>query len=234
MATLGSQMECWICGADADSGEHRVKASDMRRFFGKITPASPVFFHSDDRRNIRIHSAKSDKLKTSKVICQRCNDTHTAKYDDAWTLLSRSILAGWENVKKTKRFKLQTAFPGKVGQQSINFHLYFVKLFGCRIADENMPIDLSHFAKCVLEQHPHSGIYLSFNMRNIHSKSGLYVGISEVHGKEYGGVCEAATWYYSLGELDVQVSWSKETPIRNVPYAWHPESGGKIIKFRQR
>ena len=227
-------MKCWICGANADSREHRVKASDMRRVFGQITPDTPVFFHSDPHRNVGIHSAKSNKLKTSKVICQRCNDTHTAKYDDAWRILCHSIFDKWENVKKTKHFKLQTAFPGMVGRQSTNFHLFFVKLFGCRIADENMPIDLGSFSKSVLAQRPHSGVYLSFNVRNIHSKSTLYVGPSEVHAKEYDGVCEAATWHYSLGELDIQVSWFNSKPLRNVPYAWHPEQGGKIIKFRQR
>lgn len=206
----------------------------MRRFFGKISPTTPVFFHSDTHRNIPIHSAKSNKLKTSKVICQRCNDTRTAKYDDAWTILCDSILENWEAIKRTRRFKLKAAFPGSVRRRSIDFHLYFVKLFGCRIADENMPIDLREFSKSVIEQRPHSCLYLNFNMRNVHSKSGMYIGPSEVHGRECNGVCDAATWYYSLGELDIQVSWFRTKPLSNIPYAWHPEQGGKIIKFRQR
>lgn len=227
-------MHCWICGDNADSGEHRVKASDIRRFFGKVSPETPVFLHSDTHRNVRIHSARSNKLKTSKVICCRCNDTRTAEYDNAWDALRNELINSWNTVKKTRRFKLQSAFPGAVGRQSVNFHLFFVKLFGCRIADENMPIDLSEFSRSIMEDRPHPNVYLSFNMRNVASKSGLYLGPSEVHAKEYAGVCEAATWYYSIGEIDVQVSWFREKPVRNIPYAWHPDRGGKIVKFRQR
>lgn len=227
----GPRVKCWICGANADSREHRVKASDIRRLFGEVTPDDPVFFHTDAHKNIRIHSAKSDKLKTSKVICRRCNDTNTAEYDHAWTELSHRMLNNWQNIKNTRRFKLQTAFPGMVRRQSTNFHLFFVKQFGCRIADENMPIDLSEFSRSLLEQRPHGSVYLTFNMRTLHDK---HAGLTEVHGIERNGECEAATWYYSLGELDVQVSWFKTRPLRNIPYAWHPERSGKIIKFRQR
>ena len=31
---LGAHMECWICGAQASSGEHLTKASDLRMIFG--------------------------------------------------------------------------------------------------------------------------------------------------------------------------------------------------------
>jgi hypothetical protein len=208
-----------------------VKASDIRRLFGKITPGDPVFFHTNSQKNIRIHSAKSDKLKTSKVICRRCNDTNTAEYDYAWTELSHRILDNRQNIKKTGRFKLQSVFPGTVRRQSTNIHLFFVKQFGCRIADENMPIDLNEFSKSLLEQKPHNCVYLTFNIRKPHNK---HAGLSEVHGIERNGKCEAAAWYYSLDELDVQVSWFKTRPARDVPFAWHPERGGKIIKFRQR
>jgi hypothetical protein len=225
-------MDCWICGESADSGEHRIKASDLRHYFGEISPRSPVFLHSDTHRNIPIHSSRSDKLKTSKVLCRRCNDTRTAAYDNAWDILRHELTQKWGVLKKTRRFKLQSAFPSAVSRQSINFHLFFVKLFGCRIADEKLPIELSEFSRSIMDDRPHPNVYLSFNMRNI--PLGVYLGVSEVHAKEYAGVCEAATWYYSFGELDVQVSWFREKPIKNIPYAWHPNTGGKIVRFRQR
>ena len=97
-----------------------------------------------------------------------------------------------------------------------------------------MPIDISGFTESLVKGIPHNSIYLSFNTRNIRSKSGKYVGQSEVHAKEINGACEAASWYYSLGEFDVQVTWFKNRPVRNIPYAWHPDNRGKILKFRQR
>jgi hypothetical protein len=228
-------MKCWICGAEADSREHLIKASDMRAFFGRISPRTPVFLHSDKRRNIPVHSAKTNKIKTeNKVICRRCNDTETAIYDNAWSELLSYFHANWDLIKKSRRAKLHKAFPGNVKKRSLFFHLYFVKLFGCRIVDENMPIDISEFSKCVKEGIPHKTVYLTFNCRTLNSSKAFYAGPSEVHGNEYDGKCEMATWYYTLGELDIQISWFLKEPIRNVPKAWHPKNSGKIISFRQR
>ena len=227
-------MKCWICGSDADSREHQVKASDLRRFFGKITPDNPVFYHSKSQHNIPIHSAKSNKLKTSKLICQRCNDTNTAKYDEAWDRLYSYISENIALIKKTKRIKLQKVFPGRVRRQSIYFHLYFVKLFGCRITDENMPIDIKEFSESLRLGIPHNNIYITFNIRDIRSRTAMFVGHSEVHAKEYNGKCAVASWYYSLGEIDVQITWFEDKPNRNVPYAWHPQGAGKVIRLRQR
>ena len=228
-------MKCWICGAEADSREHLIKASDMRAFFGKILPRKPVFLHTDRRRNIPLHSAKANKLKTEhKVICRRCNDDQTAIYDDAWSELLAYCYSNWDTIKKNRREKLNNVFPGSVRKQSINFHLFFVKLFGCRIVDSNMPIDIGEFSKCVREGIPHRTVFLTFSYRTLNSSKAFYAGPSAVHAKKYGGICEMATWYYTLGELDVQISWFSREPIRNVRKAWHPDVGGKIIAFRDR
>lgn len=228
-------MKCWICGSEADSREHLIKASDMRAFFGNISSRKPVFLHTDKRRNIPLHSAKTNKIKTeNKVICRRCNDTDTAIFDNAWSDLLGYFHANWGSIKKNGRVRLQKVFPGGVKKNSLYFHLYFVKLFGCRIADENLPIDIDQFSVSVREGVPHENIYLTFNYRTLNNIKSFYAGQSEIHGKEYSGKCEAASWYYTLGELDVQISWFLNKPIRNIPKAWHPSNRGKIVELRRR
>ena len=228
-------MKCWICGAEADSREHLIKASDMRTFFGNISAQTPVFLHTNKRRNIPLHSAKTNKIKTeNKVICCRCNDTETAAYDNAWSDLLNYLHANWNLIKTNRRIKLHKVFPGNVKKQALYFHLYFVKLFGCRIVDENMPIDISEFSKSVREGIPHKTVYLTFNYRTLNNSKAFYAGPSEVHAKEYNGKCEMATWYYTLGELDIQISWFNKEPMRNIPKAWNPERSGKIVSFRPR
>ncbi|RMH11932.1 MAG: hypothetical protein D6698_15780 [Gammaproteobacteria bacterium] len=230
--TLAAQ--CWICGALADSREHLVKASDLRLFFGDVSPCKPLHLHHDNRRNIKIYSAKSNKLKTSKVICRRCNDTDTSNYDEAWSRLIRALHRDWQTIKITRRFKLQRAFPGTSSKQALNCHLFFVKLFGCRIVDEKMPIDVTPFAFSLRSATPHPTMFLTFNARNLPEKKLRYAGVSAVEGHERFGVCTMASWYYTLAELDVQVTWFNAPPVRNVPYAWHPSKSGKILKFRPR
>jgi hypothetical protein len=59
-------MKCWICGNEAQTGEHLIKASDMRAIFGpSASNQAPLRAHSDPeespcegnkRRRIQIDS----------------------------------------------------------------------------------------------------------------------------------------------------------------------------------
>jgi len=198
-------MNCWICGRPADSREHLIKASDLRFFFGRVSPSRPLYLHSERISNIPLHSAKSNKLKTSKIICRRCNDTKTARYDNSWTQLLSALYGNWSRVKTTRRFKLQKAFPGASRNAVLNCHLYFVK-FGCRIVDERTPIDIRQFAESVRLGVPHPTVFLTFNTRTLAPPRMQYAGPSAVEAQERNGICEVASWYYTLGELDVQVT----------------------------
>lgn len=111
-------------------------------------------------------------------------------------------------------------------------HLYFVKLFGCRIVDESMPIDIASFARSISNTEAHEHIYLSFNYRDIDKQE--HVSASQVEFKFHNGACEIAMWYYTIGELDVQITWLGSDPIGNVRNAWHPNERTKIIKLRAR
>lgn len=226
-------MKCWICGVrEADSREHLIKASDMRLFYPGITPSTPVYMYTGKKRNIALHSAKTDKIKTdNQVICRRCNDTETAVHDYAWSGLIQYIHNNWGLLVKRKKFSLSKVFPGNSNKKSIFFQLYFVKLFGCRIIDEGIPIDVKGFSQAIRNDSPLDYFYLTFNYRSVTES---YIGVSGIHAKNYSGSLEMATWYYTLGELDVQITWFKNEPLRNVPKAWSPNDRGKVIQFRKR
>ncbi len=233
---LGSleSMTCWICGSPANSAEHFIKASDLRLMFGRISPNSPLFLHYEAGKGLPIHSAKSDKLKTSKVLCARCNDTRSAPFDEAWSKLFAYIFANWRRIKISRRLKLQGVFPGAVGHNALLFHLYFVKLFGCRIAHDKVRIDIRPFASSILNERAHPTLYLTFNCRTLPTKKARFAGPSEIHAMERDGELISASWYYTLDELDVQITWFAAAPLKNVPGAWHPTKGGKILAFRAR
>lgn len=63
-------MKCWICGEKGDSGEHLIKASDIKSLFGEITQKNPVNLHTEDKKNKSVGSSKSDKFKSSALICR--------------------------------------------------------------------------------------------------------------------------------------------------------------------
>jgi hypothetical protein len=96
-----------------------------------------------------------------------------------------------------------------------------------------MPIGIEQFANSMRFAVPHPTLFLTFNSRSAEQRLD-FAAVTPVEGKEYNGLCEAASWYYTLGELDVQITWFAALPIRNVPFAWHPSDAGKVLTFRGR
>ena len=61
-------MNCWICGSPANSGEHRIKASDLRLVFGHVSQKHPLLLHNEIQRNRPIKGIKADALKSDVLI----------------------------------------------------------------------------------------------------------------------------------------------------------------------
>ena len=224
-------MRCWICGDEGDSEEHILKASDVRGYFGTISQDKPVYFHSENKRNIPVGSAKANRLKSKGLICKKCNNQLTQSHDRAWEILSIYLRRNWTNIVKSKRLNLSKIFPGMVRKQTVNVHLYFVKLFGCRIAEYRIPIDLSGFSKAILDGEPNEHVFLVFGQTPMSLKT-KHAGITEVHSVDVGGKSIGAAWIYTLGDLSVKVFFSpivKKGPA--LANAWHPHNRSKILKL---
>jgi hypothetical protein len=118
-------MECWICGQEGTTGEHLLKASDLKSEFGSASQSDPLFLHTKDQRNQKINSIKKSRLVKSKaLICSNCNNARTAPHDKAWEKLSK-YLRNIKDLKAGKILKLNNVFPGSISTQMLNVHLYF-------------------------------------------------------------------------------------------------------------
>ena len=155
----------------------------------------------------------------------------TAPYDRAWETFSAFVGQNWPDIKRTRRVKLQKIFPGRVSKSSIDLQLYFVKLFGCRIRADDVPIDLVIFSQSLIRRTAHPTCRLVFTIGGFGTGKMKYAGLSKIHTSERDGRPAFATWLYTLGEFHVQVFWSAEGLTTNEPKeAWAP-SDGKIVKF---
>src|SRR5579863_3442837 len=79
-----SKGRCWICGSPtAFSREHKIKATDLRRHFGK--GELRVGSIDDGFSSGRIaQGIKSDHLKFNNPICEQCNSSVTQESDRAY------------------------------------------------------------------------------------------------------------------------------------------------------
>lgn len=227
-------LTCWICGDDADSREHLVKASDLRQTFGPVSLEAPLFFHDDSVKNRKFGSVKSDLVKSAKVLCRRCNDTRTQPYDDDWATLSAELARRSRTVSKSSRIKLRRLFPGRSRKAARNIHLYFVKLFGCRIVGENIPMSIEPFAQAIQKETLCDGLSLIFCRDAMH-KVGAHAFLSAIQARQVGTRIDCAGWTYALDRFYVEVMWFRN--LRNfvgVKGHWRPDQNGTVIKLVAR
>jgi len=214
-------MDCWICGDKAETREHRVKASDLRKRFGHVNQNSPIYLHSNAERNVNVPGIKSDKLTYTALLCARCNNELTQAHDRAWSVMSDYLDAHPPQVGSV--IDLEQVFPGRVGPSMLAVHLYFAKAFGCMIAQGRVPIDLRPFAHAIRGEQPHDRLFLALwaNPTNDVGQSDL----EAAHDKLFGRVA-FATWFHFTGSAAINVMYAEPGECREgLLHAWHPRSG---------
>jgi len=108
----------------------------------------------------------------------------------------------------------------------LNVHLYFVKLFGCHVIQEDIPIDVAAFARSILNTKAHPYVYLKFGHAPLEGVKAR-AGMSDIEASLFpDGTCAFATWFYDLGNLWVNVMFAADGERRDgLVGAWHPSCG---------
>lgn len=223
-------MKCWICGDNANSGEHRIKASDLKSLFGHVTQKAPLYFHTDVKRNQPVAGIKSNKLKYSAPICARCNNERTQPHDRAWEQLSSYLRTRQPAIRPGDLVRLNRPFPGNVGQSMLGVHLFFVKLFGCLIVEHSIPLDIGPLSQSILHNKPHPNVWLAFCI-GLQNPSIKHAGCSQVETVQLDGRIAYARWFYVVDRLAVKVIYAEPSVRhRSLVHAWHPSSIGKRVR----
>ncbi|UJF20811.1 hypothetical protein [Shewanella sp. OMA3-2] len=223
---------CWICGREATTREHRVKASDLRSIFGVVTQQSPLYTKQDGTVKI-LQSVKSNFAKYSAKICHHCNTTQTQKYDEAWSELADYLLKNQSIIGSCKTINAGKIFSCDFKQGILYCHLYLVKAFGCKIIDDKVPFDLSGFAECILSGKAHPDLYFSVdNKIKLNNKN--YAATSPIQVIQYGCPKKVvyATWYYIIGKVPIKILYYVNTPPISVHgHMIHPRIGKKFLRL---
>lgn len=222
-------MKCWICENEAKTGEHKTKASDLRSLYGKnISQKKPLFLHTDERKNQKAGSIKSNKFKFNVLICSNCNNSLTAPYDKAWEQLSGFLRKNNLAMNTGATISLDKAFLEDVPKSMLYAHLYFIKLFGCALAEHKVPINICSFAENLRKQTPNSKVFLAFGpSSSLNRKTGL------TNIEAYNDItdrCVYAEFFYVVGTIAVNVIYVELSEKRErFTHAWNPILDNKII-----
>jgi hypothetical protein len=225
---------CWICKKDvATTGEHNTKRTDIRGVFGDVSQSSPLRLTSATKKNRPVGSLDSKYLKSPSLICANCNNAHTQPYDRAWEKLSPWLRIKLEGSTAGAIVRANRIFPTDTRRMMRNVQLYFVKQFGLKIKEANMPIDLSTFASAICNGKAHPNVYLKFGYGPTLQNQKI-VGASDVNTvNDANGRCVFATWLYQVDRLAVMVMFAADGQKREgLKGAWHPRCGtNKLILY---
>jgi len=181
--------------------------------------------------NLRVGSSKSRRLTSKAPICPSCNNSLTQPYDKAWEELSQYLQRNWGYIAKRGKFDLGRVFPGRTQQGALNVHLFFVKLFGCRIIEENIPIDVTTFSASLLQRRAHDEIYLIIS-ETPSTPLKKFSNTSEIVSLSPMGLSDAAGWMYTFSPVSLFVGYrSTKSSVRPRQNTWHPKVSGKCIKI---
>jgi hypothetical protein len=136
---------CWICGAVADSAEHRIKKKDLIRAYGKgpyNRSTGPL--HVRGGKLTPIQGPSSKRIKYAAALCHRCNTTATQPYDKAYDRFISWVFENEELVLRRRLINFADVYGLKFEVSQLDLFKYCVKSFGSRLIDAGakVPADL--------------------------------------------------------------------------------------------
>jgi hypothetical protein len=174
---------------------------------------------------------KSDKFKFDSKLCNECNSSLTQPHDKAWEKLSAYLQKNFPRISQVRRIDLSRVFPGATARSLLDVHLFFLKIFGCIIAEHNVPIDIAPFANALQNGTPHPNVYLAFDS-SVGVTRHKFAGITPIQAVNKNGVPVFASWFYIVGNVAVDVIYSTEPQFMQVIRDfWHPQTSTKTLRL---
>src|ERR1019366_6324802 len=119
---------CWICGKFSQTGEHRIKKSDLVERFGKGPyrgTDAPVHIKSGRIRDIQ--GPASALVKYDKNLCANCNNTFTQAFDKAYEGFIAWIAKNKSEVIKRRVIDFEVVYGSDWETKQRNLFRYFAK-----------------------------------------------------------------------------------------------------------
>lgn len=225
-----AQSTCWICGDLAKTGEHMIKKTDLAAIFGKPTPVKPLFLHNANKTNHVVQGLNANALKLASRLCARCNNERSQPYDRAWEKFSKFVRNRLPPLVPGALVRADRIYSVDSNMELRNVQLYFVKLFGCFIHENKIPIDLEPFAKALIEKKFHRDVFIKLGWVPRADRIAGVAGLSAAKDKHTGKV-SCAQWFYEFNRLAVNVIYAADHDFWDVTDgAWHPKHGtGRLL-----
>lgn len=142
---MEDQTYCWICKQVADSAEHRIKKSDLVNLHGSGSYKGEnalILIRGD--KEIPIRGPNSKVVKYKKNLCAKCNNDFSQPFDKAYEFFIAYLLQNEDVILKRRFVDFKDVYGDEFESSQRNLYKYFVKSFGCMLANDgySIPEDL--------------------------------------------------------------------------------------------
>jgi hypothetical protein len=151
---------CWICGNIADSEEHKFKASDLKKSYGKKIDG---YYISGEV--VEINSYKDKVLKFPKVICINCNNNLTRPHDNAYDKFVNFCFENHKEILKSRIINFEDIYGKNWELEKVNLYRYYAKHAGCKIVTSNMKVDVKDLSDFIKGNNQVSDFILQFELK---------------------------------------------------------------------
>lgn len=160
--------KCWICNInDANSGEHKIKASEIRKLMR--SNKFDGFYKSGDNEPVTINTSKHKTLKFPKIICDDCNNYKTAQADNSYNDFVSYIGDNYESLVSTRKIDFKEIYGNNWRKRKIDLYRYLAKHAGCKTfsgqGDKN--IDLSELSSFIQGKELIRNFYVFFQLNSV-------------------------------------------------------------------
>ncbi|WP_211440936.1 hypothetical protein [Collimonas humicola] len=208
-----------------------MKGSDIRSSFGRVSQDRPLYVHSKLGKNVQVRTIRDSAFKSKALLCSRCNNALTQPYDRAWERLS-AALRGHPSLKPRQLIKLNKVFE-RPRESMLDVHLYFVKLFGCRIAENSIPIDIKPFADALLQRAAHPQVFIAIGPSSLLLPGKTILEFSEIDTLKLADDRHVyAQWTYRVNNVTVLIMYAEPGQRRQgLSQSWHPSTQGRLLSL---
>jgi hypothetical protein len=148
-------------------------------------------------------------LKSPGRICPYCNNPHYPAADRAWEALSAASRARRPALAPGDVVRTNRILPHDTAREMLNVHLYFVKLFGCRIERNGIPLDITGLADAIMSYQAHPRVYLKSGCGRAFAGEPM-TGMPDMWltPSLAGRPSTFATWFYDIDTVGVNVMFA--------------------------
>ncbi|MDR2948830.1 MAG: hypothetical protein LBV71_06440 [Prevotella sp.] len=159
--------KCWICNENqANSGEHKIKASEIRKLMkGKKFNG----FYINESGLTSINTSKDRVLKFPQIICDFCNNELTKPADDAYNEFLSYVLNSYDEIAASSKIDFMNIYGTKWKQKKIDFYKYIAKHAGCKSHDDKgcRLIDVSSLSSFIKGENYIQNFQIFFQINSI-------------------------------------------------------------------